>query len=111
VTSEAWRLEQRARRPRAQAVSVTWRDVSPSQDLQQAKLALQDSSRRLQGDAEVIWLPVAGGMQEHPWRTLGMVVAAGAAFGWVDDATHGALSRLTWRALRTRILASGLRLP
>lgn len=110
VTTGARRLEQRARLHHLEPDTVTRRDLSPSEDLHWAKLALQDSSRRLQSDAEMLWLPVAAGVQHHPWRTLGLAVAAGTAYGWLDDATHGAISRFAWRMLRTRLLGSGLRL-
>lgn len=110
VTSDARRLEQRARRSHVGAFPSARCEPSPSEDLQRAKLALQDSSQRLQGGAEMLWLPVASGTQHHPWRTLGLAVAAGTAYGWLDDATHGAVTRFTWHVLRTRVLRNGLRL-
>ena len=111
VTTDARRLEQRARRSHVgPPVPSAPCDSSPSEDLQRAKLALQESSQRLQGRAEIVWLPVASGMQRHPWRTLGLAVSAGTAYGWLDDATHGAVTRFTWRVLRTRVLRNGLRL-
>lgn len=58
----------------------------------------------------MLWLPVASGMQRHPWRTLGMAVAAGTAYGWLDEATHGVITRFTWRVFRTRALQDGHRL-
>ncbi len=51
--------------------------------------------------------PVAASMQRHPWRTLGLAVAVGTAYGWVDEATQGALSRFTWRVLRNRLFGKG----
>lgn len=110
VTTSARRLEQRARWRDPESFPVTRRHLAPSEELRWAKLALQDSSRRLQGDAEMLMFPVVAGVQHHPWRTLGLAVAAGTAYGWMDDATQGLLSRFTWRVLRTRVLGSSLKL-
>lgn len=110
VTTDARRLEQRARRSHVGPVPSARGELSPSEDLQRAKLALQDSSQRLQGGAEMLWLPVTSGMQHHPWRTLGLAAAAGTAYGWLDKATHGAVTRFAWHVLRTRVLRYGLKL-
>lgn len=110
VTTGARRLEERAQRPDPSVYAPPRRELSPAQELQEAKWALYGCSQRLQGDVDTFLVPVAVGMQVHPWRTLGLVVAAGAAYGWIDDATHGSLSRLALRYLRRQVVGGGLRL-
>ncbi|MFI9652250.1 hypothetical protein [Guyparkeria halopsychrophila] len=109
VTTGARRLQGRAQRPDPTAYPLARRELSPSQELEEAKWALSGCSQRLQGDVDTLWVPVAVGVQVHPWRTLGLVVATGAAYGWIDDATHGSLSRLALRYLRSQLLGGGLR--
>ena len=110
MSLEARRLQARAG-GEIQSQFRPYRQPSPSQELREAKRALHNSGMRLQGDVNTVLVPVAAGMQCHPWRTLGLSVAGGAMFGWADKATHGALSRVMWRVLRTGLHARGLRLP
>ena len=81
---------------------------TPTQELQQAKWALRDSERRLGLEMEAVWVPVRVGMRTRPWQTLALSAAAGCVVGWADGATHGALSRLTTRVLRTGLSGIGL---
>ena len=106
----ARRLEQRARVAEIERAPGQSASPTPAQELQQAKWALRDSERRLGLEMEAVWVPIRVGMRSRPWRTLALSVAAGGVYGWADGATRGALSRLTWRVLRTSLSGHGLRM-
>lgn len=103
LTSSAGRIERRSRVIGTGAHRVDRAVPSPSRELQHAKWALRESGRRIEVDIGTVWLPVSRGIHQRPWRTLGLFVAAGAVYGWMDDATDGAVARLTWRVLRSGV--------
>ncbi len=84
------------------------RELSPVDEVRAAKAALRASGRRVSMEIDIVWLPVSVGIDQHPWKTLGLAGIAGATFGWLDEASHGAVSRLLWRVVRTGVSRAGL---
>lgn len=110
LNSGARRLEQRARSAEIGPDPAQPATLTPAQELKQAKWALRDSERRLGLEMEAVWMPISAGMRTRPWKTLALFAAAGGVYGWADGATRGALTRMTWRVLRTSLSVSGLRM-
>ena len=88
---------------------------APVDDLERAKQRLRLEGEGLQAEMELLSLPLLREVGVHPWRTLALATAGGAALGWIDEASDGRLHRLALRAcgpwLRTLTARAGLKGP
>ena len=102
-------------RLRARAACLGGASNAPVDDLERAKQRLRLEGEGLQAEMELLSLPLVREAHVHPWRTLAVATAGGAAFGWIDEASDGRLHRLALRAfgpwLRTLTARAGLKGP